>query len=46
VASEIKTTFASTYAKHVSLVDALAPEAIAEYGKQSTGAKYLITPSA
>ena len=44
VAAEIKTTFASTYSKHVSLAAALDPEAIAVYGKQATGAKYLITP--
>jgi NADPH2:quinone reductase len=44
VASELKTTFASSYARHVSLRGALQPEAIAAYGKQATGAKYLITP--
>jgi NADPH:quinone reductase-like Zn-dependent oxidoreductase len=46
VASELKTTFASTYGRHVSLQDALSVQAIAEYGKQSTGAKYLIAPNA
>jgi NADPH:quinone reductase len=46
VAAEIKTTFASTYARHVSLIEALQLESIAVYGKQSTGAKYLITPNA
>jgi hypothetical protein len=46
VAREIKTTFASTYAKHVSLRGALELDAIAAYGKQATGAKYLITPDA
>jgi NADPH2:quinone reductase len=45
VAAEVKTTFASSYAKHVSLVEALQVEAIAEYGKQATGAKYLIRPN-
>jgi NADPH2:quinone reductase len=44
VASELKTTFASNYAQHVSLRAALRPEVIVEYGKQATGAKYLITP--
>jgi NADPH2:quinone reductase len=44
VAGELKTTFASTYAKHVSLREALRPEVMAAYGKQATGAKYLITP--
>ena len=45
VAAEITTTFASSYAKTVSLVDAVAPETIAHYGKQATGEKYLIDPS-
>jgi NADPH2:quinone reductase len=45
VASEIKTTFASTYTKEISLAQALALEEIAVYGKQATGAKYLINPN-
>lgn len=45
VAAEIKTTFASTYAKEVSLAEALRLEEIAVYGKQATGAKYLINPN-
>jgi len=45
VAAEIKTTFASHYAREVSLAGALQPEAIAAYGKQATGEKYLINPS-
>ena len=44
VAAEIKTTFASHYSKEVSLHEALSPKAIAAYGKQATGEKYLITP--
>lgn len=44
VASEVKTTFASTYSKQVSLAGALEPETIAVYGRQATGSKYLITP--
>jgi NADPH2:quinone reductase len=44
VASELKTTFASHYARHISLREALHPELIAAYGAQATGAKYLITP--
>jgi NADPH2:quinone reductase len=44
VAAEIKTTFASHYTKEVSLAQALSLEAIAVYGKQATGEKYLITP--
>jgi NADPH2:quinone reductase len=38
-------TFASHYAHEVSLAGALQMEAIAVYGKRSTGAKYLINPS-
>ena len=45
VAAEIKTTFASTYTKVVSLAGALALEEIAVYSKLGTGAKYLINPS-
>jgi NADPH2:quinone reductase len=45
VAREIKTTFASHYTKEVSLAEALSPGAIAVYGKQATGEKYLINPS-
>jgi NADPH:quinone reductase-like Zn-dependent oxidoreductase len=46
VASELKTTFASHYARRISLREALDPKVIAAYGKQSTGEKYLITPQA
>ena len=45
VAAEIKTTFASHYAREISLVEALHPDAIAVYGKQATGEKYLINPN-
>ena len=45
VAREIKTTFASTYTKEVSLAEALRLEEIAVYGKQATGEKYLINPN-
>lgn len=45
VAREIKTTFASKYAKEVSLAEALQPKEIAVYGKQATGEKYLINPN-
>ncbi len=44
VAAELKTTFASHYSREVSLAEALALEAIAAYGQQSTGEKYLINP--
>ena len=46
VASELTTTFASKYSRQVSLREALSPEVIAAYGKQSTGEKYLIVPHA
>jgi NADPH2:quinone reductase len=46
VARDIKTTFASTYGQRVSLQGALELDAIRSYGKQATGAKYLITPNA
>ena len=42
VAREIKTTFASRYAKEV---EALQLREIAVYGKQATGEKYLINPN-
>ena len=45
VAAEIKTTFASHYTKEVSLAGMLSAEAIAEYGKQATGEKYLVRPN-
>lgn len=46
IAREITTTFASRYAKTISLHDALEPSVIAEYHKRATGEKYLITPHA
>lgn len=45
VATEIKSTFASLYTKEVSLAEMLTPEAMAVYGKQATGEKYLINPN-
>ena len=45
VAAELKTTFASHYAKEVSLAEALSAEAITAYGARNTGSKYLIDPS-
>ena len=45
VAAELKTTFASHYARTVSLAEALSAEAIAVYAQRSTGAKVLIDPS-
>jgi NADPH:quinone reductase len=45
VAAELRTTFATQYAKEVSLAEALSPAAIAAYGARATGAKYLINPN-
>lgn len=45
VAREVKTTFASTYTKTVSLREALSLDAIAVYNKRATGEKYLINPN-
>lgn len=46
VASGITTTFASRFTDRVSLAGALDPKAIATYGRQATGQKYLIEPQA
>jgi NADPH2:quinone reductase len=40
VAAELKTTFASHYAKEVSLAEVLQPEMIAVYGQRPTGVKF------
>ena len=45
VAAEIKTTFASTYTKEISLTEALRLEEIAVYSRLATGEKYLINPN-
>jgi NADPH:quinone reductase-like Zn-dependent oxidoreductase len=45
VVSELKTTFASHYAKVISLKEALQPDVIAAYNKRATGEKYLINPN-
>lgn len=45
VAAELKTTFASSYAKEISLPDALQADAIATYTTRATGMKYLINPN-
>lgn len=44
VAAEIDTTFASHYTREVSLAQVLSLEALAVYGKQATGEKFLIKP--
>jgi hypothetical protein len=44
VATEITTTFASTYGMRLSLTEALDPEMVRRYGRMATGDKALITP--
>ncbi|MEO7116543.1 MAG: zinc-binding dehydrogenase [Caldimonas sp.] len=44
VAAELKTTFASTYTRTVSLAGALQAEAIADYGRRATASKVLVDP--
>ncbi len=46
VASEINTTFASSYSKELSLEEALQPDNVALYNAKKTGEKYLIVPRA
>jgi NADPH2:quinone reductase len=45
VVAELTTTFASQYTQEVSLAEALQLDAIALYGKQATGAKFLLLPN-
>jgi hypothetical protein len=45
VAAGLTTTFASSYTAQVSLPGALSLEAIAAYGRQATGSKYVMIPS-
>jgi NADPH2:quinone reductase len=45
VAANLKTTFASSYTDEVSLSGALQLNAMAIYGQQATGSKYLIKPN-
>ena len=45
VVAELTTTFASHYAREVSLAEALDVEVIRAYGKRATGEKYLINPN-
>ena len=45
VVAELRTTFASTYTKEVSLAEALQLDEIAVYAKQATGEKYLVKPN-
>lgn len=45
VVAELKTTFASRYARTVSLAGALQRDALTVYARRATGEKYLINPS-
>ena len=45
VVPELTTTFASHYAREVSLAEALDVEMIRAYGKRATGEKYLVNPN-
>jgi NADPH:quinone reductase len=45
VVAGLKTTFASSYTKEVSLTDALRLDSLSEYARQATGEKFLITPN-
>jgi NADPH2:quinone reductase len=45
VAHELKTTFASSYSREISLAQALQLDTINVYGQRSTGVKYLINPN-
>ena len=45
VADEIGTTFVSSYAKEISLTEALELDNIAVYSQRATGEKYLINPN-
>jgi NADPH:quinone reductase-like Zn-dependent oxidoreductase len=44
VAAEIDTPFASHYSREVGLAQVLDIAAVADYGRQATGSKYLILP--
>ena len=45
VVADLGTIFASHYTRVVSLAEALGLEEIAEYGRRSTGAKFLVNPA-
>jgi NADPH:quinone reductase-like Zn-dependent oxidoreductase len=44
VAAELKTTFASTYTREISLTEMLTLETMHSYNKRATGEKFLLTP--
>ena len=45
IASELKTTFASRYAREISLAEALDLDTLFDYAKSATGKKYLLHPN-
>lgn len=45
VAAQLTTTFVSHFTDSVSLAGALDPQAVAVYGRQATGQKYLVVPN-
>lgn len=45
VLSELGSTFASHYAREITLAEMLQPEVISVYTQRTTGAKYLVTPA-
>ena len=45
VLAQLKTTFASHYARELSLAEALQLDAIAQYSQHATGAKVLLNPN-
>ena len=46
MASEITTTFASSYTAEVGLSEMLTLDALKGYGRMATGEKYLVRPNA
>jgi NADPH2:quinone reductase len=46
VVDEITTTFASTYAREISLTEVLEPDTIRAYQRKATGEKFLVVPTA
>jgi NADPH2:quinone reductase len=45
VAANLKTTFASRYAREIGLAEMLSLDAIAEYNRRATGEKFLVNPN-
>lgn len=44
IARELRTSFATSYARELSLTEMLQPEIIADYAKRATGGKVLVVP--